>query len=486
MRAGAVIGSHAQSAKRWPRVSSAAAQVGPEAVGRRIGSPRPLQAGLVPPVSSMPLSLMRMLSLPPPPPSMRPGSRLTSRLQPATAIAKNKKRRTLTGVVRRREAGEAIRRLLREAPVRVAAEIALQRRASLGGATVLALELGHRVERALRLRRAREVAAHDLVGVDGVGVAPLDQERLGVDGARLGGDVALEVEQRLERGARASPALPRAERAPRAREAQRPRRPSGGAARRRRRRRGRRRCRRLGGRRRHGLRRGDGPAASTTAAAVAMADHEALAAAHPHGAALRPHAVESTVNLVPTTSTMKRGVRTSKCWPGRCATSTVSDPASQLDDAPSRRQTSSVAGASAVVASASRTSPPAIGADAHGVPRGRRSGRAPEPAATVTSPATTRTSVGGWRRRSESRRPPPSPAPRRAASGQASRRAVAGACARPASAARRTRSRAAETERPARRRAARASSPAPARAPRCSGRTSPGAPPARGARAAVA
>jgi len=84
MRAAAVVGSHAQSAKRWPRVSSAAAQVGPAAVGRRIGSPRPLHAGLVPPVS---LPVMMSLPPPPPPPSMRPGSRLTSRLQPATAIA---------------------------------------------------------------------------------------------------------------------------------------------------------------------------------------------------------------------------------------------------------------------------------------------------------------------------------------------------------------------------------------------------------------
>ena len=59
MRAGALTLSHEQSAKRWPRVASAAAQAAPVAVGSWIGSPRPLQSGLVTPVSPATLAIRR-------------------------------------------------------------------------------------------------------------------------------------------------------------------------------------------------------------------------------------------------------------------------------------------------------------------------------------------------------------------------------------------------------------------------------------------
>ena len=72
MRAGALTLSHEQSAKRWPRVASAAAQAAPVAVGSWIGSPRPLQRGLVTLVSPATLRVGR-----------GGGSRLMLRLQAA-------------------------------------------------------------------------------------------------------------------------------------------------------------------------------------------------------------------------------------------------------------------------------------------------------------------------------------------------------------------------------------------------------------------
>ena len=66
--------SHEQSAKRWPRVASAAAQAAPVAVGSWIGAPRPLQRGFVTLVSPATL------------PSARGGSRLMSRLHAVTRV----------------------------------------------------------------------------------------------------------------------------------------------------------------------------------------------------------------------------------------------------------------------------------------------------------------------------------------------------------------------------------------------------------------
>jgi hypothetical protein len=55
----------------------------------------------------------------------------------------------------------------------------------------------------------------------------------------------------------------------------------------------------------------------------------------------------STVNFVPTTSTVKRGVRTSKCWPGVVVEIDRQRALAQLDDAPVRAATRSPSRATA-------------------------------------------------------------------------------------------------------------------------------------------
>src|SRR5262245_29529997 len=71
MRAGTLRLSHEQRTKVCPRVASAAAHVGPAAVGSVIGTPGAMQAGLT------------LVSAPPEPaaPSARGGRRLMVRLQ---------------------------------------------------------------------------------------------------------------------------------------------------------------------------------------------------------------------------------------------------------------------------------------------------------------------------------------------------------------------------------------------------------------------